>query len=127
MTISNTLKYIFLINFIVCIIFGVIFFLSPEYISSATGWPFLDPTAGRIMGSMFLGYGLASLCGYRATDWSEVKIIVIANIIWCLFGSVSMVWMMAIHPTIPVLVGGFYVFLMVLFFILFLYAYYTHN
>ena len=126
MTISNSLRYTFLINFIVCLIFGVLFFLSPEYVATATGWPFVDPTAGRIMGSMFLGWAFASLFGYRATDWSEVKIIVIGTIIWCLFGTVSMIWMMVIHPTIPVLVGGFYVFLMVLFFILFLYAYFTH-
>ncbi len=127
MTISNTLKYIFLIHFLVCLVFGILFFLSPEYITTVTGWPFLDPVAGRIVGAMFLGWAFGSLFGYRATDWSEVKIIVLADIIWTLFASVAFVWMIAIHPTIPILVIGAYLFLSAVFFILFLYAYYTHN
>jgi len=120
------LKYIFLIHFIVCMIFGISFFLSPEYITTLTAWPFLDPVAGRIIGAMFLGYGFASLFGYRATDWSEVKILVIADIVWCLFGSIAFVWMMAVYATLPIMVVGLYLSLCVIFFILYLYAYYTH-
>jgi hypothetical protein len=120
------LKYIFLIHFITCLIFGIGFFLSPEYITTMTAWPYLDPVAGRIIGSMFLGWGFASLFGYRATDWSEVKIIVLGDIIWGLFASVAFVWMMAVDATIPILVIGFYLSLIVIFTILFLYAYLTH-
>ncbi len=126
MTVSNILRYTFLFHFITCLIFGILFFLSPEYITTATAWPFLDPVAGRVLGSMFLGWAFGSLFGYRATDWSEVKIVVIGDMVWCLFASVAFVWMMAVHATIPILVGGLYLFLTVLFFILFLYAYYTH-
>ena len=126
MSISNTLKYIFLIHFLISLVFGVLFFLSPEYIVTATGWPFLDPVTGRVVGAMFLGWAFTSLFGYRATEWSEVKIVVIGDIIWTLFASVAFVWMMAIHPTIPILAIGLYLSLSVLFFIMFLYAYYTH-
>ena len=127
MTISNTLKYIFLIYFILCLIFGIGYFIAPEYIATATAWPFLDPVAGRIMGSMFFGWAFGALFAYRASEWSEVKIIVIADIVWGLFGILTFVWMMAIHPTIPLLVGGFYLLLTALFFILFLWQFYIHN
>lgn len=120
------LKYIFLIHFIVCLIFGISFFLSPEYISTMTAWPYLDPVAGRVIGAMFLGYGFASFFGYRATDWSEVKIIVIADIVWCLFASIAFVWMMAVDATLPIMAVGLYLSLCVIFFILYLYAYMTH-
>ena len=123
---TNSLRYIFLIHFFVSLIFGIVFFVSPEYITTVTGWPFLDPVAGRVLGSMFLGWAFTSLFGYRATDYSEVKILVLGEIIWTLFASISFVWMMAIHATIPLLVGGFYLFVAVLFFILFLYAYLTN-
>lgn len=126
MTISNMLKYIFLIHFIVCLIFGIVFFLSPEYVTTMTEWPFLDPVAGRILGAMFLGWGFTSLFGYRATDWSEVKIVVIGDIIWGLFATVAFVWMMAVHTTLPIMAVGLYLSLTVIFSILFLYAYMTH-
>ena len=127
MTVSNTLKYIFLFYFIACLIFGLIYFLSPELIVAVTGWPWMDHAAGRVLGAMFLGYAIGALFCFRATEWSEVKIMVLANIVWCLLGAVAMGWMMAVWPVIPVLVGAVYMLLPALFFILFLWAYYTHN
>jgi len=79
------------------------------------------------LGAMLFGWRIGSLLGFRAKEWSEVKILVIGDIVWGLFASVAFVWMMAIHATIPVLVGGFYLLLAAFFSILFLYAYYTHN
>ena len=90
---------------------------------TSTGWPFLDPAAGRIMGSMFIGFGVASLFGYRAASWEEVKIIVLADITWTLFGTVAMVWMMLVHTTIPALAGWFNAILVAIFLVLFLYSY----
>ena len=127
MTISSTLKYIFLIYFILCLIFGIVYFAAPEYITTATAWPFLDPVAGRVMGSMFFGYAFGALFCYRATEWSEVKIMVLANIVWCILATVAMAWMMAIHATIPLLVGGLYLVLPLIFFILFLWQFNAHN
>jgi len=127
LTISNMLKYIFLIHFIICLIFGIGFFLSPEYITTMTAWPFLDPVAGRILGAMFFGWGFGSLFGYRATDWSEVKIVVIGDIVWGLLATVAFVWMMVVHATLPIMAVGLYISLTVIFSILFLYAYMTHN
>ena len=125
MDIPNVLKYTFLLHFIVCMIFGFLFFLSPEFYVDATGWPFLDPAAGRIMGSTFIGFGVAALFGYRAATWEEVKIIVLADITWGIFGTISMVWMMLVHATIPALAGWFNAVLIGVLTLLFLYSYYA--
>ena len=101
MPMTNQLRYTFLIHFIICLVFGILFFLSPEYVTTATAWPFLDPVAGRVIGAMFFGWAFAALFGFRAADYSEVKIIVIADIIWGLLASVAFVWMLAVHATLP--------------------------
>jgi len=123
--IPSILKYTFLLHFIACIIFGFLFFLSPEFYVDVAAWPFLDPAAGRVMGSGFLGFGFAALFGYRAASWEEVKIVVIGDIVFTLFALVSSVWMMIVHTTIPILAGAFNASLFALFFVLFLYSYYV--
>ncbi len=123
MEIPTFLRYIFLLHFIACAVFGVLFLFGTEFYVSAVGWPFLDPAAGRVIGSLFLGFTVASLLAYRAASWEEVKIIVIADIAWTFIAAVSISWMMIAHPTIPALAGWFDVILSVVFFVLFLYSY----
>ncbi|MFW9907574.1 MAG: hypothetical protein ACFFEF_03290 [Candidatus Thorarchaeota archaeon] len=122
MEIPSILKYTFLFHFIACLVFGVIFFLSPEIFVDLVAWPFLDPIAGRVLGSMFLGFAVASLLGYRASSWEEVKIVVLADIVWTVFGTISMIWMIAVYPTAP-FAAWFELLLVALFMVLFLYCY----
>ncbi len=79
------LKYTFLLHFIACMIFGLVFFLSPEIYVDIVAWLFLDPFAGRVMGSLFLGFGVAAFLGYNASTWEEVRILVFADIVWGFF------------------------------------------
>jgi hypothetical protein len=123
--ISNILKYTFLFHFIVSIVFGFVFFLIPEFYSDAVGWPFTDPAATRGLGSAFIGFAITSLFGYMANSWEEVKLVVIGEIVFTLFGLLSMVWVMVAYTTIPALLGWFYALLFALFFVLFLYSYFT--
>ena len=125
MEISNILKYTFLLHFIVSIIFGFVFFLIPEFYSDAVGWPFNDPAATRGLGSAFIGFAITSLFGYMAGSWEEVKIVVIGEIVFTLFGLLSMVWMIMVHATIPALLGWLYALIFAVFFVLFLYSYLT--
>ena len=126
MTISNTLKYIFLIHFLVSVFYGVMMFLSPEFYQGLISWPYLDPVTGRLMGAAFLGFAFTSLFGFRAADWAEVKIVVIGEMVFTLFGAIASLWMVLVDSSIPI-AGWLHVGLTGLFFILFLYAYYTHN
>ena len=125
MEIPSILKYTFLIHFILSIIFGFVFFLIPEIYSDAAGWPFNDPAATRGLGSAFIGFAITSLFGYRAASWEEVKIVVLGEIVFTLFGLLSMVWVMVVHTTIPALLGWFYALIFALFFVLFLYSYFV--
>ena len=107
------------------IVFGFVFFLAPEFYVDAVAWPFLDPAAARVMGSAFIAFGITSLFGFRAASWEEVKLVVIGEIVFTLFGLLSMVWVMAVHATIPALIGWLYALLFALFFVLFLYSYFV--
>jgi len=106
-------------------IYGFLFFLSPEFYVDLTGWPFLDPVAGRVLGSTFIGIGLAALLGYRAATWEEVKIIVLADITWGVLGTISVIWMMIVHATIPAVAGWMNTGIMGIFSLLYLYSYYV--
>ena len=86
----------------------------------------VDPVAGRVMGSLFLGFGFGSLFAYRASSWEEVRILVLADLIWCVLCTIAMVWMMLVYPTLPV--SGWLEGALVAFFaVLFAYAYFTTN
>ena len=123
MEIPSILKYTFLLHVIISMIFGFWYFLSIESWADLTGWPFMDPTSGRVMGALMIGFGFASILGFRATSWEQVEIIVLADIIWEIFAIVAMTWMMLVHPTIP-FSGWFLVILLAFFTVLFSYSYY---
>jgi hypothetical protein len=88
-----------------------------------TGWPFMDPTSGRVMGAMMLAFGITSLLGYRAASWEQVEIVVYGELIWEILAIIGMSAMMIIHPTIPPS-GWFLVVLLTIFVVLFTYSYY---
>jgi len=119
--ISNLAKYVFLLHFITTLIFGVWFFLSPESWVTLTGWP-TELAAGRLLGVALLMSSLGGFIAYRATAWEQVEIYVMMELVWNLFGVISMVWSYA-TMALPV-AGWFMVGLLALFFLLFGYVYY---
>ena len=123
MEIPKILRYAVILHFIVALIFGLWYYLSIESWALLTGWPFMDPTSGRVMGAMMLGFGITSLLGYRATSWEQVEIIVYGEIIWEILAIIAMSAMMIIYPTIPAS-GWFLVLLLAIFVVLFTYSYY---
>ena len=121
MELSKTTKYIFLLHFIVMIIFGAWYFVSPESWSTLTGWPDA-PSTGRMLGAALISMGLGALFAFRASTWEEVEIIVLMELIWNIVGLVGMIWNFA-YLTLPV-VGWALIGLLGLFFILYFYVYY---
>jgi Ca2+/Na+ antiporter len=84
-------KYIFLLTFIVQIIFGVWFFVSPESWVTMTGWP-NEVNSGRVLGAVIMALALGALLAYRATSWEQVELFVIMQILYNILGLVAMLW-----------------------------------
>lgn len=119
---ASLTRYIFLMAFILQILFGVWFFISPESWSAITAWPSED-AAGRVLGAAIIVLALGSLLAYRATSWEQVELFVIMQILWNLLGLVAMLWAYA-TMTLPV-IAWLNIGLLALFLVLFLYVYYS--
>ncbi|MHA2191555.1 MAG: hypothetical protein ACXAAP_15145 [Candidatus Thorarchaeota archaeon] len=115
-------KYIFLFGFIVSMIFGAWYFVSPESWSTITGWPSEDASM-RVLGSFLIMLAIAGILAYRATSWKEVEIYVLMIILWTILGIIAMLWNFAVM-VIPI-AGWMNTGLLALFLVLYLYVYYT--
>ncbi|MFX0108982.1 MAG: hypothetical protein ACFE7R_11910 [Candidatus Hodarchaeota archaeon] len=123
MELPSFLRYLFLVHFVVALAYGVWFFTLPQTWVDLTGWPYYDPLAGRVMASMLIGLGIASLLCYRANSWDKAEIIVVTDIIWLLLGSLGLIWSMIENFGIPI-AGGLNLAVMLILLVLFVYAYY---
>lgn len=119
--ISNIARYVFLLSFIVDLIFGVWYFVSPESWTVLTGWP-TETASGRMLGVAIIMLAVGSILAYRATSWGQVELYVMMEIVWNLLGVIGMIWNYAIMA-LP-LAGWFMTGLLALFFLLFAYVYY---
>lgn len=123
--ISKLLKIVFLVHFFVSVIFGLTFVVIVEYYVSITGWPYLDPVSGRILGAVFLGLAVSSLLAWRETKWEHVKIIVQMEIAWLAIGTVVHIWAAFTFP-VPIIIW-FQTAIFVLFLIAFTWFYYDQE
>ncbi|MHA2182559.1 MAG: hypothetical protein ACXAAH_14150, partial [Promethearchaeota archaeon] len=77
-------------HFILGILFTILFWIpditSPMYGITQT----LDTHAMSLtIGALFAGFTVSSLCGIIAKEWKEVKIVVIAEMVWLVAGIVT--------------------------------------
>ncbi len=80
--ISSGLKTLFLIHFIMGLIFGLVNLLDPAGFYKLLGVPVTDPAPYRLLGGALLGFAAGSWFGYRATNWEQVRIIVLTELVW---------------------------------------------
>lgn len=123
--ISKLLKILFLVHFFVAVIFGLIFTFVVEYYVSITGWPYLDPVTGRILGAVFLGLAVASLLAWRETKWHHVKIIVQMEITWLAIGTIIHIYSIFMFP-VPIIIWLQTV-IFIFFFVAFTWFYYDQE
>lgn len=90
--ISSGLKNLFLIHFIVAILFGVVLFLIPQVYAGLFSWELGDAGAYRVVGAAMLGFGASSWFCYKNPIWEQVKIVVIAEIVWTGVGAIASAW-----------------------------------
>jgi uncharacterized membrane-anchored protein len=83
-------KLTFLIHTILAVFSGI------QYLIPATMLPIYGITVtpmisalSMIIGAVFMGLAVMSLCGYMAKEWKEVKIVVIGEIVWLIIGIIA--------------------------------------
>ena len=111
--ISTGLKATFLVHAILGTIFGLIYLLIPDMFGSWISWPAQELTLYRLVGAAILGFAASSWLAYRETAWENVRIVVLAEIVWTILGALAMAWGMvvlglpAIGWVLVVILGGF--------------------
>ena len=95
--IEQEIKLNLIIAFIVSIIYGLWFLISVESWVAMVKWPYLDPFAGRTIGSIYTALAIVLLKAFKERDeWEKIENIVlflaissIIGIIISIFGMVA--------------------------------------
>jgi hypothetical protein len=100
---SKGLRTTFLVHVIVVLVFGVPLLLVPKTYEAITQWDPIEPAIARTLGAMLLSLGVSSWMGYKASSWSEVRIVVVQEIAFTLLGSLASLYQ-ALGPGAPTMV-----------------------
>jgi hypothetical protein len=100
---SKGLKTTFLVHVIVVLVFGLPLLLTPQLYESITNWEPIEPAIGRTLGAMLIALAVSSWMGYRATTWSEVRIVIVQEIAFTLLGTLASLYE-AIGPGAPAMI-----------------------
>lgn len=80
--ISSGLRTLFLVHFFAGLIFGLLYLLIPETFLGWLGVTVPDLLPYRTIGAAVLAFAVSSLSCYQAAEWEQVKIVVLAEIVW---------------------------------------------
>jgi len=89
---SEGLKTTFLVHFIVALIFGLGFLLIPITVGNLYGLKIQETEVWRLLGAAMLGFAASSWFAYKATHWESVRIVVLAEIVWTILGTLVMLY-----------------------------------
>lgn len=124
--ITSGLKTLFLIHAVVALIFGLGYLVIPAQMAEWLTLPLVgDSAMMRTVGAAMLGFGASSILGYVAHYWSEVKIVIQAEVVWTLLAAALSLWFV-LDGTWPAM-GWLSVALMGFFFLGFTYFYWREQ
>jgi hypothetical protein len=90
--ITTGLRALFVAHGVVGLVFGLAQVLVAEPFANLFGLPLPDPFMFRLVGAAILGFTASSWLALAATTWSEVRIIVAAEVVWATLGALVMLW-----------------------------------
>jgi len=91
--IEKEIKINFIAIFIVSIIYGLWFLISVESWVAVNNWPYLDPVAGRLLGSIFTALAIISIKAFKeAEQWEKIENIVLFIVLFCLFAAIMSIY-----------------------------------
>lgn len=73
---TKGLRTTFLVHAIVAVVSGLLMWLIPGRFLELVAWNRFDPIASRLYGAALLGVAWSSFRGWRASEWSQVSILV---------------------------------------------------
>jgi hypothetical protein len=119
------IKVTFLIHFIVGLIMGIVFLLFPIEFGTLMGLSIGEPEMWRLLGAAVTGFAISSIFAAREKEWVKVKILVEAEIIWTILGTIVLgYWLL--FASGPVLGWLFFV-LFTAFAVAFIFFYYQQE
>jgi len=81
------IKLTLILGFIVSIVYGLWFLISVESWVAMVNWPYLDPYAGRTIGSIYTALAIVCLKAFKERDeWEKIENTVILFAIMCIIG-----------------------------------------
>ena len=87
--IEQEIKITFIVGIIIGLIYGLWFLISVESWVAVTNWPYYDPVAGRLLGSIFTPLALVLLKAFKERDeWEKIENIVIFMAGYCILGAI---------------------------------------
>ncbi len=90
--ISSGLRTTFLVHFILGLIFGLLLLLIPETFLGMFSWKVTQPAVYRLVGAAILGFAASSWFGYKAYTWDQVRIVVLAELVWAPVATLVNLW-----------------------------------
>jgi hypothetical protein len=90
--IPKGLKITFLVHFILGLVMGIPFLLFPEGYADMLNFTISEPMAYRMLGAATIGFSISSWLAYKKSNWDSVEILVIAEIIWTILGTIITIW-----------------------------------
>ena len=99
---SRALKTTFLIHAAVAFAFGLVLFISPGRSLRFLGWAPIDPILTRLLAAALLALAWSSFRGWRATERTQVAILVEMEAVFTVVGCVGLLrhLLFAPHPAI---------------------------
>ena len=85
--VTKGLKALFVIHGIFSLISGALLLLVPFIWAKSMKWDLLDPEPMRVIGAFTLALAVKDWLGYLAKQWTEVRIIVLMEVVWTLFAA----------------------------------------
>jgi hypothetical protein len=109
---SKALRTTFLVHSIVSVLIGALLLLIPGRLLLGLGWTPIDPIVSRLLGAALLALAWSSFRSWRATERSQVAIILEMEAAFTVLGSVGLLrhllfgrWPLIVWATFVVLLA----------------------
>ncbi len=90
--ITSGLRALFVTHGIVGLVIGLGELLFPDALAQLYGMELPDPFLMRLAGAAIVGFTATSWLAVAAKEWQEVRIIVLAEIVWPALATLVMLW-----------------------------------